>query len=192
VNHKHIACLVILFLCVVIFQGVSMMRTRARAVETAAETAERTADAAAVTLQTQRAILDDLKGKTADLIEYLDAWEPHLSRLSTPESGELNVNALVKQSGLILLAQRFELAPNKSDATVPGAANATIPQLVHAHLTAEDDFVKSLTWLGELETKLPTARVSNLEITRGQTGNDVRLELVVDIPLAVPRATPTP
>jgi hypothetical protein len=192
VNHKHIACLVILFLCVVIFQGVSMVRTRANAMQDAAHAAESSASTASLAWRTQRAILDDLKNKTADLIAYLDAWEPHLDRLSTPESGELNVNALVKQSGLILLAQRFELTPNKSDATVPGTANSTIPQLVRAHLTAEDDFVKSLTWLGELETKLPTSRVSSLEITRGQTGNDIRVELVVDIPLAVPRAGPSP
>lgn len=191
-NNKHIASLVILLLCVVIFQGVSMVRARATAMRTAAEAAQREADTAAVTLQGQRAILDDLRNKTADLIAYLAEWEPHLARFSTAESGELNVNALVKSSGLVLLAQRFELAPNKSDAAVPNAANVTIPQLVRAHLTSEDDFVKSLNWLGDLESKLPIARISSLEITRGQTGNDVHMDLVVDIPLAVPQPTPSP
>jgi len=56
----------------------------------------------------------------------------------------------------------------------------------------EDDFIKTLNWLGEIESKLPTARVSSLDIARGQSGNDIHMNVVVDIPLAVPRATPSP
>jgi len=192
VNNKHIACLAILFLCILIFQGVSMVRTRANAMQAASAAAERTANDAAVGLRMQRVTLEDLKHKTSDLIQFLDSWEPHLARLSTAESGELNVNALVKSFGLILLAQRFELTPNRADNGVPNASNATIPQLVRAHLTVEDDFIKTLNWLGEIESKLPTARVSSLDIARGQSGNDIHMNVVVDIPLAVPRATPSP
>jgi hypothetical protein len=191
-NNKHIACLVILFVCVLIVQGVSMVRKRAIAMQTTAEAARREAESASVDLNAQRAILDDIKRKSSDLLSYLDAWEPHLSRLSTPEASELNVNALLKQANLILLAQRFEVVPNKADISVPNAASATIPQLVRAHLTIEDDFIKSINWLGEIESKLPLARVSELELARGQTGNDLRMDVVVDIPMARPRPTPTP
>jgi len=192
VNHKHIAALVILLLCVVIFQGVATIRTRALAMQEASKTAERAAAAADVALKNQRALLDDLETRTSDLIAYLGDWEPHLARFSSSESGELNINALVKGSSLILLAQRFELAPNRTDAAVAATVNSTIPQLVRAHLTIEDDFIKTLNWLGDLETKLPIARLSSLEITRGQTGNDIHIDLVVDIPLAVPVASPSP
>ena len=37
-----------------------------------------------------------------EALAYLDAWEPHLSRLSTPEASELNVNALLKQANRVL------------------------------------------------------------------------------------------
>lgn len=192
-NNKHIASLLVLFLCVVIVQGVSMVRTRATTMQAAAETAQRETETATVMLRTQRAILDDLKHKTSDLLDYLDQWEPHLSRLATPESGEINVNALIKEAGLILLAQRFEVVPNKSGgASVPNAANTTIPQIVRAHLTIEDEFIKTINWLGNLESKLPSARVSSLALARGQSGNDLRMDLVVDVPLATPRATPSP
>ncbi|MDD5200606.1 MAG: hypothetical protein PHC88_12495 [Terrimicrobiaceae bacterium] len=191
-NNKHIACLAILFFCVVVAQGVSAVRLRATSMQTAAQLARQDADTASVSLQAQRAILDDLKHKSADLLDYLDVWEPHLSRLATPESGEINVNALVKEAGLILLAQRFEVVPNKSGASVPNATDATIPQFVRAHLTVEDDFIKTINWLGDLESKLPSARVSSLALARGQSGNDLRMDLVVDVPLAVPRATPSP
>ncbi|MGH8046392.1 MAG: hypothetical protein ACREKL_04030 [Chthoniobacterales bacterium] len=192
-NNKHIACLVILLIGVLAVQGVSMVRKRALAMQTAAETARNEADAARVELNSQRALLDDLKRKSDGLIQYLNEWEPHFSRLSTPESGELNVNALVKEANLVLLAQRFEVMPNKTDSTaVQNTASQTIPQIVRAHLTIEDDFSKTINWLGNLESKLPIARVSSLDIIRGQAGNDVRMNVVVDIPLARPRPTPAP
>jgi hypothetical protein len=192
VNQKHIACLLILFLCVVAVQGVMIVRKNAVNMQAAAETARRDAEAAAVALRAQSAILDDLTRKSSDLLAYLDAWEPHLSRFITQESAELDVSALIKQAGLILLAQRFEVAPNKSNTSVPNSADGTIPQIVRAHLAIEDDFIKSINWLGELESKLPSARISNLELARGQSGNDLRMNLVVDVPLARPRAKPSP
>jgi hypothetical protein len=192
-NNKHIACLVILLLGVVVIQGVSMIRKRALAMQTAAESAERGAATARLGLQTQRAILEDLQRKSAGLLEYLDAWEPHFTRLSSAEAAELNVNALLKEASLVLLAQRFEVLPNKLDASsVQSTAGQTIPQIVRAHLTIEDDFAKTLNWLGDVESKLPVSRISNLDISRGQAGNDVRMNVVVDIPLAVAAATPTP
>lgn len=191
-NQKHIACLLILFLCALTVQGVMMVRKRAVNMQAAAKTAQRDAEAAGVALRAQSAISDDLARKSSDLLKYLDAWEPHLSRFTTQESGELDVSALIKQAGLILLAQRFEVLPNKPNTSVPNAADGTIPQIVRAHLTIEDDFIKSINWLGELESKLPSARISNLELARGQSGNDLRMNLVVDVPLARPRAKPSP
>jgi hypothetical protein len=188
-NNKHIACIVIALLCVLIFQGVSMVRTRALAMQKASETAKHGAELSGITLTTQRAVLNDLKVKSADLIEYLGEWEPHFARLSTPESGEINVNALIKQDNLVLLAQRFEVSPNKTEG-VGAVGVATIPRIVRAHLTIEDDFIKTMNWLGAVESKLPISRVSNLDITRGQTGNDVRMNVVIDIPQAVPRPSP--
>ena len=191
-NHKQIACLMILFLCAVIAQGVMMVRKRTVAMQAAAEAAQRDAEVAAVALSAQKALLDDLTQKSSPLLKYLEAWEPHISRFTTQESGELDVSALVKQAGLILLAQRFEVVPNKSNTSIPNSADGTIPQIARAHLTIEDDFIKSINWLGELESKLPSARISNLELARGQSGNDLRMDVVIDVPLARPRAQPSP
>ncbi len=38
--------------------------------------------------------------------------------------------------------------------------------------------------------RLPAARVSNLRITRGQTGNDIRMDLVLDLPLLKKETAP--
>jgi len=190
-NNKHIACLVILLIGVLLVQGVMMVRTRALAKQSAAEDARRETDTAREGLATQRAILDDLKRKSAGLIQYLNEWEPHFERLSSAEASELNVNALIKEASLVLLAQRFEILPNKVSST-NGAAGASpvIPQIARAHLTIEDDFLKTINWLGDVESKMPIARVSNLDIVRGQSGNDVRVNVVIDVPLAAAPAKP--
>lgn len=177
--------------CVVVVQGVSTIRKRAVAMQATEEQARKEAETAKTAVDTRQEILNDLKRKSEDLLGFLDAWEPHFTRLATPEAAEVNVNALVRQSNLILLAQRFEVVPNKSASSVPNAANETIPKIVRAHLTLEDDFVKSINWLGELESKLPSARLSNLSLVRGQTSNDLRLNAVIDIPMARSSETPS-
>ena len=42
-----------------------------------------------------------------------------------------------------------------------------------ASLTVQDDFAKTLNWLGELERKLPVARVTSCRIKKGDAGNRV-------------------
>lgn len=190
-NNKHIACLIIAFVCVLIIQGILMIRNRTTQMQSAEQGALRDVETAQVTLRAQRALLDDLKRKSSDLLGYLEAWEPYFSQIPTSEAGEIYINSLVKEAGLILLAQRFELVQNKSDSAFPNMPNNTIPQIVRAHLTIEDDFIKSINWLGTFEQTVPIARVSNIEISRGQSGNDLRMNLVLDVPLALPRENPS-
>lgn len=186
-NNKHIACLVLVILCILTVQGVAMIHKRATKMQGAAASAKLAAENAAADLSAQRAILDDLVHKTADLHAWLGEWESHLARIPSAETAEINVTALLKQANLVLLAQRFEVSPNRPESGVPNSADATIPQFVRAHLTIEDDFVKTVNWLGDLESKLPIARISDLQLARGQSGNDIRMNVVVDIPLAAAR-----
>ncbi|MEO6847875.1 MAG: hypothetical protein ABI443_09910 [Chthoniobacterales bacterium] len=197
-SNKHIACLVILFFAVLIIQGVIMIRTRATEMRGNAEIARRSVMEAKANINNQRAALDNLKLKSAALLGYLDAWEPYLAAVSTPESGELYINTLIKKNNLLLLSQRFDVMPNKlelptASASTPKSTKAvTIPQMVRANLIIEDDFIKTINWLGQIETDLPTARVSNLDLIRGQSGNDLKMNLIFDVPLAKPAITPSP
>jgi hypothetical protein len=178
-NSKHVACALIGLLLVVIVQGVLQIRKSMNAAQSQADKAKADAEAAARTVESERRVLVDLRSQSGALIAYLDVWEPFLAAISTPEAGELNLTTRIKEAGLFSLAQRFEVATQK---------DSTISRTARAHLTFEDDYSKSLAWLGNLEAALPSARVSNLRLSRGQSGNDIKMELVIDIPLLKPAA----
>ena len=81
----------------------------------------------------------------------------------------------VKSSNLVNLSQRFETAEVKG--------NVSVPTAMRAILIFEDDYVRLLNWLGEIEATMPTARVNSAHLTKGSRLNDLRLEVAIDQPL---------
>lgn len=173
-NNKHLALILVAFLGVMFVQGVLESRKRLAKVNKELASAQTTARGVELSLRNERSTLDQIKRNSATMLEFLNDWSDALRKIETPEAGELNIASRVKQGGLITLSQRFESINNK---------NETIPQIVRAHLTFEGDYVKTLNWLGKVEEDLPSSRVTNLRIVRGESGNDVRLTLVLDLPL---------
>ena len=47
----------------------------------------------------------------------------------------------------------------------------------------QDEYSKTLNWLGELERKLPLARVTTCRLKQGETGRQVSLEIRFEIPM---------
>ncbi|MEC7863140.1 MAG: hypothetical protein VYC70_11005, partial [Verrucomicrobiota bacterium] len=89
--------------------------------------------------------------------------------------GEALINFRIKQAGIITLSQVYE--------TVDHVKGGTIPKTLNAKLVFEDDYVKTLNWLANLEASLPAIRVSNCKLSKGQSGNDIKMELSIDIPI---------
>ncbi len=50
-------------------------------------------------------------------------------------------------------------------------------------MTFEGDYVKALNWLGRLEEELAALARPQSQDRPGETGNDINLTLVVDLPL---------
>lgn len=173
-NNKHLALLVVVIATILFVQVVLQVRANLTKVQQAVSAERGNAIGSESQLTVERANYDRLQKSSAALLAYLQAWEPALVAVDTPEAGELDISGRIKQSGIISLAQRFEAVATK---------NANIPRVVRANLTLEDDYARTLNWLGQLEHDFPAARVSNLRITRGQSGNDIRMDLVLDLPL---------
>jgi hypothetical protein len=173
-NNKHLAILIVVIATILCTQVVLQVRANLTKVEKQVATERRGALGLESQLRVERANYDKLQNNSSALLAYLHAWEPALVAVDTPEAGELDISGRIKQSGIISLAQRFEAVATK---------NANIPRLVRANLTLEDDYARTLNWLGQLEHDFPAARVSNLRVTRGQSGNDIRMDLVLDLPL---------
>lgn len=182
-NSKHLALILVGFLAVMFVQGVLQSKKRLAKINKELAAAQSTARGVDLSLKNERSSLAQLQKNSATMLEFLNSWSEALRKIETPEAGELNIASRVKQGGLITLSQRFESISAKND---------TIPQIIRAHLTFEGDYVKTLNWLGKVEADLPSSRVTNLRIVRGETGNDVRMSLVLDLPLVKKDILATP
>ncbi len=180
-NSKHLSLLVVGLAILGLFQLTFWMKDTLAEMQKEEATARSSAEGAASQVLQERNNLSQLRLSSHDLIVFLNAWEPYFANLNTPESSELNISMRIKEEGLVTLAQRYELVPNKGD--------ANIPRLMRANLVIEDDYASTLNWLGRMESNLPILRTSNLRMTKGQSGNDVKLEVVLEVPLARPPAT---
>ncbi len=50
-----------------------------------------------------------MEKNSASMLKFLDAWAAAFAAIDSQEAGELNVTSRIKQSGLIILSQRFEV-----------------------------------------------------------------------------------
>ena len=108
-------------------------------------------------------------------MDFLKIWQPYFQTIDTPQSAEINFTMRVKSSNLVNLSQRFDLVSMKG--------NTSVPTAMRAMLTFEDDYVRLLNWLGQIEATMPTVRVSSIHLTKGSRANDLRMEVSVDQPL---------
>lgn len=174
-NNKHIACGVVAILIVCLVQFTLWVQNSRTKMQNQASAAQQAEVAASTQLKRERAQLAELRNQSKNLIEFLGIWQPYFESINTAQSAEVNFTIRVKESNLVNLAQRFEQAGIKG--------NSSVPTVMRAYLTFEDDYSKLLNWLGELETKMPTLRVSNVRLLKGTRANDLRMELILEHPL---------
>jgi len=63
------------------------------------------------------------------------------------------------------------------------ANNKLIPRSVVTTLTIEEEFAKVLNWLGDIERRLPTARMKVVQITGGSTKAQLKMEVSFETPI---------
>jgi len=180
-NNKHLACVFIGLLIFGQLYCVVMVKARRDAMAAEAEEASFAAEGARQQVVITRTQLTSLKTKTEALRQYLSLWDPSLRLSDTEERGQNLIDDLVRQGGVTQLSGRADLSPN------PG--NAFIPKIVRAELLFEDDYHKTLEWLGQVERALPAARISKCRLSKGTTSNDVKMEMTIELPVVDEAAT---
>lgn len=177
-NNKHLGAVIVVLLIVGLVYGTLWMKDQLDTMKAEEQAAADAARQAATLLTQERNTLIALQETSRDLIEFLNSWEPYFESVNSPQAAELGVSMRIKDAALITLAQRYESVPTRGD--------PTIPRVMRVTLTIEDDYIKTINWLGSLEAEMPTLRIANLRLTKGQMANDIKLELVLEIPLATP------
>lgn len=183
-NNKHLACVFIGLIIAAQLYCVVMVKSKRDAMTSEAETASMAADGARNQASIARNQLTGLKAKTEAVRQYLAIWDPFLRKSESEERGQTLIDDLIRQGAVTQLSGKYDPAPN--------AGNAYIPKVVKAELLFEDDYHKTLEWLGEVERSLPAARISKCRLTKGTTSNDIKMEMTLELPVVAqdPAAAP--
>ena len=179
-SNKQIACVVLSMIIAVMAYGTMTMKNKMAVAKDASEQAASKADLAVKGRKQAQVDLDKKTRETQGLRDYLDEWQPYLMQTKTDADAQRMFVQKLKQDSLVIFKQGFEPVKLRKGSTIPSA--------LRARITFEDDYYKLLNWMGSLESSLPTSRISSCRITKGTKGNDVKMELNAEVPLAVVNA----
>lgn len=178
-NNKMVGCILLLVAALVVFQVGMSIRSGATTAESAAESA----GGEEVSLQTQltgkRAQLVELKESSQQLLGLISKWKPWFALTKDRSGAEAGMTMKVRSSKLLNISQRYQAVPH----IVNGKPADSLPILIRSSLVFEDQFRDLLNWVGDMEKTKPTMRVSKVEMTKGSRGEDIRMEMVLEIPL---------
>ena len=174
-NNKHLACVVLGMMIAVMAYGTMTFHNRVKTAKEEESNTEGAYNNEVFARDAQQQSLAVLEKRTKGARDYLKLWEPHLKQVRDPQFGEALINLRIKQGNMVTLSSQFE--------SMNYDKGGTIPRRLQGRLVFEDDYVKSLNWLAELEGSMPASRISSCRLSKGQAGSDVKLELTVDVPI---------
>lgn len=180
-NNKHLACVVIAMAIFFQLYAIFFVNQKADAMKQHADEARTAADSARQMVNMGNIRLVGLKSQTEALRKYLAVWTPYMEQSSDEERGQALIDDIIRRSRVQLINGKYDPVQN------PGSSY--VNKLIRAELLFEDDYHKSLQWLGELERALPASRITKCRINKGTNANDIKIELTVDLPV-VPASAP--
>ncbi|MBN8422191.1 MAG: hypothetical protein J0L73_24970 [Verrucomicrobia bacterium] len=175
-NPKQLACIILLmvigtmtYTAQIIHKKVATTRAEAEDAETAALTAESERSTAEIGTTVYKA-------NTEDLRRFLRSWLPAIEHVQTQQEAEQNIELSLRERGINLVRSR----KTESKTSV---GNKLIPRSVITTLTIEEEFAKVLNWLGDIERRLPTARMKVVQITGGSTITQLKMDVSFETPI---------
>jgi hypothetical protein len=175
-NPKQLACFilmvfigVIVYVAQIVHQKVTAMRTEAEEAESAATTAE--TERAAAEIKSAM-----FKTETEEIRRFLRAWLPSVEKIQTQQEVDQTIELSLREGGIGLVRQR-RTEPKAS------TTNKLIPKSVLTTLTIEEEYAKVLNWLGDIERRLPLARMKVVQVTGGSTARQLKLDVSFETPI---------
>ncbi|MDF1755825.1 MAG: hypothetical protein P1U89_23750 [Verrucomicrobiales bacterium] len=173
-NHKAASILIVALIALMGF-GVHKLRTKAVAARDGANKAKALAEQTEQQRKIAEIKLKTIDAKTAHLRKVYTEWIPHFENFRSSRAGEQRITDVVREGNVFLLSQRFNYREiDKGD---------FISHALVADLVVEDDYSKTLNWLGKLEESIPSCRIAKCKITRGDRGNNVHMEVTIQVPV---------
>jgi tRNA (Thr-GGU) A37 N-methylase len=175
-NPKQIACFVLMALIGVIVYVAQIVHQKVTAMRHEAEDAE----SAAATAETERSTAEIktamIKTETEELRRFLRSWLPAVDKIQTQQEVKKTVELSLREGGITLVRQSKD-EPKASN------TNKVIPRSVLTTISIEDEFAKVLNWLGDIERRLPLARMKAVQVSGGSTARQLKLDATFETPI---------
>jgi hypothetical protein len=174
-NPKQIACLVLMIFMGIIAYCGQIVHKKVTAMKEDASAASEAATTAELGLQTVEIQTTKTKVETEELRRFLAVWTPFADKIQTEQEIESAFEFSLRDRSILLRSRKSENKANRSD--------KFIPKVVLTTLVVEDEYAKVLNWFGDIEKRLPLARVTSCNITGGSTVRQLRLEVSIETPI---------
>ena len=178
-NPKQIGMILVVVAIVVLLQLGQSFRGTARALDDAVNAAAKEEAGLATQLSAEREVLTDLQRQSKDLLEFVQKWLPYFAVIEEQQAAETGISMKVREAEMLNLSQRYQQIPHK----INNKDNASLPILMQASLVFDDSYSKLLNWIGMMEKIRPTMRVGRLALAKGSRGEDLRMDVTLEVPL---------
>lgn len=178
-NPKQLGAVLVLAGIFVAVQLGMMFQNKARAVDVEVEKARGEEKGLRTQLGAEKDILTDLQRQSDELLKFVEQWKPFFALMKEKQSAETGISMKVREEAMLTLSQRYQEVPHK----INNKDNLSLPVLIRASLLFDDNYSKLLNWFGNMEKIKPTMRVGKMVLSKGSRGEDLRMELVLEVPL---------
>jgi hypothetical protein len=174
-NGKKMACVVLMMILAGIAYGAQIMQQRTKSMIEEADAAETDAKMAESQRNVAELSLKRLEFDSAETRQFLKDWTPLVQRIQSGQEADQALQSILRSSGILTISQKFEIKESRE--------SKIIPKILQGTLIVQDEYSKTLNWLGELERKLPFARITVCRLKQGETGRQINLEIHIEIPI---------
>ena len=174
-NPKQIACFILMAFIGVLVYGAQIVHGKVNVMRSEAEDALSAATNSASERETAEIKTAVIKTETEEVRRFLRAWLPSIDKMQTQQEVEKAVELSLREKGISLIRAR---------ATEPKTStNKLIPRSVLTTITVEEEYAKVLNWLGDIERRLPLARMKVVQVAGGASGRQLKLDVTFETPI---------
>ncbi|GEP41244.1 hypothetical protein [Brevifollis gellanilyticus] len=181
-NPKQLACVVLMIFIGIVTYCAQTVHQKVTAMRKEAAGAEDAANAADTARQTAEILVTKTRAETEELRRFLAAWLPFTQRTQTEQDVENAFDFSLRERGISLVNSR-------SSSSKASRGDKFMPKVIQTKLVIEDEYAKVMNWFGDIEKRLPLAKVTACSLTGGSTVRQMRLDVTIETPIVDAGAT---
>jgi hypothetical protein len=178
-NPKQLGLIIVILGILSLVQLGQSFQGKAKSLNGEADAAAQEEAGLSTQLEAERGVYEDLERQSKDLLGFVAKWEPFFAVIEEQQAAETGISMKVREANMLNLSQRYQQVPHK----INNVANKSLPILMSASLVFDDSYAKLLNWVGTMEKIRPTMRIGRLVLTKGSRGEDLRMDVTLEVPL---------